>query len=112
MIAVYALAGVLLLLISVLLLLPSDKEVKVEAEEEGVSPAISIPIFSSKPKIQNGILIAGIDVGGLTEEKAVHLLESSLSNQCENQDMIVTYGGKSLSLRRRLPSPTGMWNLL
>ena len=98
MIAVYALAGVLLLLISVLLLLPSGKESKVETKEEGVSPAISIPIFSSKPKIPNGILIAGIDVGGLTEEKAVHLLEASLSNQCENQDMIVTYGGKSLKL--------------
>ena len=98
MIAAYALAGVLLLLISVLLLLPSGKESKVETEEEGVSPAISIPIFSSKPKIPNGIQIAGIDVGGLTEEKAVQLLESSLSNQCENQDMIVTYGGKTLKL--------------
>ena len=98
MVAVYALAGILLLLISVLLLLPSDKEVKVEAEEEGASPTISIPIFSSKPKIPDGIQIAGIDVGGLTEEKAVQLMESSLSNQCENQDMIVTYGGKSLKL--------------
>ena len=98
MIAAYGLSGVLLILISILLLLPLEKEGKAEPEAEETSSASSIPVFAPESKIPDGIRIAGIDVGGLTEEKAAQLLKSSLSEKCESQDMVVTYGGKSLKL--------------
>ena len=81
------------MIIAVLLLLPSPPE------DTAVEPAPThVPVFSFSPKIPKGVTIAGVDVGGLTEEKAIALLEYTLPSQHKIKKMVVIYGPQQVAL--------------
>lgn len=91
----YAVIIILAVFVVFLLLLPSQ-EASTPAKSDPTEQVLTI--FTPKPKIPKDMIISGIDVGGMTEEKATQVLTKALPHTFMDQNMVISYSGKTLEL--------------
>ena len=64
----------------------------------GTQASISLPFLPTEPVIGYGVTLAGVDVGGMTEEEAIAAVSSAVGDSYYHEPMVVTVLDQQLQI--------------
>ncbi len=101
--------GLLLVLVTALLLLPSRKQASASNTYENAAfpsalPSDAAPTTPADAKIPRGVSIAGVPVGGMTGAQAIEAVRAATTDLFEQEDMIISLGDRTFVIRPEVSS--------